>query len=232
MTQRMDDGHATYFTFGANPAVKFWEKTVTPPGVEGGGENDTTTMRNANWRTRAPKKLKTLANSSTTVAYDPAVYADAVALLQINQQITITFPDLSTVTFWGWLDTFSPGELTEGEQPTAEITVIPSNQDASGAEVGLSYADNAPAIPANLVSVDGDGFVTLEWDSVAGADAYNVYRSTTSGAGYAIVSQNSASTAFVDNSVTNGITYHYVVRAIENGVLSDASDEVEGNPSA
>jgi len=230
--KRIDDGYATYFTFGANPAVKFWEKNVTPPGVEGGGENDTTTMRNKNWRTRAPKKLKTLANSSTTVAYDPAVYADVLTLLQVNQQITITFPDLSTVTFWGWLDTFTPGDLSEGEQPTAEITVIPSNQDSAGAEVGLSYADNAPDVPAGLTSTDGSGIVTLTWDSATGDDAYNVYRTQVSGEGYVLVAQNIVSNTFVDNSVTNAETYYYVIRAIANGVLSDASAEHEATPTA
>lgn len=231
MTQRIDDGHATLFTFGSNPAVKFFEKTVTPPGVEGGGENDTTTMRNLNWRTRAPKKLKTLSNSSTTVSYDPAIYDDVLALLQTNQQITVTFPDASTVTFWGWLDSFVPGENTEGEQPTAEITVIPSNQDNTGAEVAPVYADNAPAAPANVATTDGAGEVTVDWDTVAGADTYNVYRTTVSGESYALVAQNIVSNTFVDTAVTGGTTYYYVVRATANGVLSDASAEAQADPT-
>lgn len=231
MTQRIDDGHATLFTFGNNPSVKFFEKTVTPPGVEGGGENDTTTMRNTNWRTRAPKKLKTLTNSSTTVSYDPAIYDEVVSLIQVNQQITITFPDASTVTFWGWLDSFAPGENTEGEQPTAEITVIPSNQDNTGAEVGPAYADNAPAAPANLAVTNGVGTVTLDWDTVVGADAYSVYRTTVSGEGYSLVAQNLVSNTFVDTTVTGGTDYYYIVRTITAGVLSDATAEVLGEPT-
>jgi hypothetical protein len=155
-----------------------------------------------------------------------------LTLLQVNQQITITFPDLSTVTFWGWLDTFTPGDLSEGEQPTAEITVIPSNQDSAGDEVGLSYADNAPDVPASLTSTDGSGIVTLTWDSATGDDAYNVYRTQVSGEGYVLVAQNIVSNTFVDNSVTNAETYYYVIRAIANGVLSDASAEHEATPTA
>lgn len=135
MSRRLDDGHPTLIEFAENPTVKFWEKNVTPPGVDGGGENDTTTMHNSVWRTRAPKKLKTLTECKFTAAYDPAVYPQIVAMAQVNQLITITFEDGDTLAFWGWLDKFTPGETSEGSQPTAEVTIIPSNQDDTGAEV-------------------------------------------------------------------------------------------------
>ena len=91
-------------------------------------------MLNSTWRTRNPKALITLANAKMTVAYDPACYPEIVALTNVNNLITVTFPDGSTLAFWGWLDSFTPGENTEGEQPTAEIEIVPSNQNASGVE--------------------------------------------------------------------------------------------------
>jgi len=134
---RLDDGYQTLITFQAYPGVKFYEKTVTPPGVSGGGEVDTTTMLNEVWRTRNPKALKTLSNASATVAYDPAVYPIIVNnLINVNTLISVTFPDTQVLTFWGWLDEFTPGEHVEGEQPTADITIIASNQNGSGVEVG------------------------------------------------------------------------------------------------
>lgn len=131
---RLDDGFSTVISFASDTDIKLYEKSVTPPGVSGGGEVDTSTMLNTVWRTRNPKQLKTLSESSFVAAYDPAVYTEIVALVNINNLITITFPDGATLAFWGWLDEFSPGELVEGEQPTAEITIIPSNQNASGDE--------------------------------------------------------------------------------------------------
>lgn len=131
---RLDDGFATLVSFSANGAVKLWEKSVTPPGIDGGGANDTTTMRNTAWRTRKPKKLKTLTDMTLTAAYDPDVYNQIMAMVNVNQQITVTFADGQTVTFWGWLNEFSPGESTEGEQPTATVTIIPSNMDNNGVE--------------------------------------------------------------------------------------------------
>ena len=138
---RLDDGFSTTIGFADLPAVKFYEKTITPPGVSGGGENDTTTMLNTTWRTKAPKKLKSLTTSSITVAYDAAVYDDIVGANGINnnQLITITYPDASTFAFYGWIDEFTQNEITEGEQPTAECTIICSNQTDAGVETAPVY---------------------------------------------------------------------------------------------
>ena len=131
---RIDDGFATLITFSLNGSIKFYEKEVTPPGLAGGGENDTTTMRNVEWRTKAPKKLKSLTEGGGVVSYDPAVYDEVVAMMQENQEITIEFADGSTLAFWGWLEEFTPNACKEGEQPTANIKFIPSNQNDSGVE--------------------------------------------------------------------------------------------------
>lgn len=131
MTSRLDDGHQTLISFASDPTVLFYEKEVTPPGVDGGGEIDTTVMANTTWRTKSPKSLISLSESSTTVAYDPACYPEIIALVNVNNLITITFPDGDTLAFWGWLNSFTPGANVDGEQPTAEIEIIPSNQNAS-----------------------------------------------------------------------------------------------------
>lgn len=138
---RIDDGFATLITFSLNPNVKFWEKSVTPPGISAGGPTDTTTMRNTAWRTMSPKKLKTLTAASASMAYDPDVYdtGQIDSLIGKNGLITVTFADGSSVAFWGWLDEFTPGESTEGEQPVAEITIQPSNQNNSKVEVAPVY---------------------------------------------------------------------------------------------
>lgn len=133
MTAIMEDGYQTLVSFAADATVLFEEKTVTPPGVDGGGSTDTTTMLNTLYRTFAPKALITLTESSMTVAYDPeTITTEIIAnLINVNNLITLTFPDGDTLAFYGWLDKFIPGEHVEGEQPTAEITIVPSNRNAS-----------------------------------------------------------------------------------------------------
>lgn len=141
MSIRIDDGFKTLISFALSSSVKFWEKSITPPGMSGGGPNDTTTMRNTLYRTKAPKKLITLDPATVVVAYDPAVYPQIVSMLNQNQAITITFPDDSTLVFWGWIDSFAPSEASEGEQPTATVTIQPSNQNASGVETAPVQTD-------------------------------------------------------------------------------------------
>jgi len=137
---RLRDGYQTRITFSTGAGVKFWEKKVTPPGIKGGGEINTTGMRNTAWRTKDPKKLKELSEMSLSVAYDPAclpqIYGTGVGtgMLQVNQLITVTFPDTHTLQFWGWLEEFTPSELSEGEEPLAEVKIMVSNHnnDTSG----------------------------------------------------------------------------------------------------
>lgn len=129
---RIDDGFSTTIAFAVAPTagLLIYEKAVTPPGFENGGAIDTTTMLNTAYRTMAPKKLKTLTEFSFTAAYQPGAYSALLGVLGTNGQITITFPDGATLVFYGWIDAVAPGELAEGEQPTLDITVIPSNTNA------------------------------------------------------------------------------------------------------
>lgn len=136
---RLDDGFSTVISFASDTTVLFYEKEVTPPGVAGGGAIQTSTMLNTAWRTKKPKSLKDLTPGNLVVAYDVGVYPEIIALCQVNNLITVTFPDTATVAFWGWLEAFNPSALVEGEQPTAEITVETSNENDSGVETAAAY---------------------------------------------------------------------------------------------
>jgi len=141
---RLDDGHSTKISFSLNANVAFWEKEVTPPGVDGGGANDVTNMRNNEWRTMSPKKLKTMTEGGAVVSYDPAtITGDVVAMVNQNQQVTWTFADGSKLTIWGWLNQFKPGQSKEGEAPTATVQILASNHDNANppAEVGPSFVE-------------------------------------------------------------------------------------------
>lgn len=134
----LQDGFKTIITL-AQGTLDFEEVDVTPPGIQGGGANESTNMRNTAWRTKNPKKLKTLTDASLNVHYDPELLSTIVAQINVNQKITVTFPDDSKLEFWGWLDQFTPQALAEGAKPTASITIIPSNQTDAGAEFAPTY---------------------------------------------------------------------------------------------
>lgn len=145
MARRIDDGLGARLTFSLDANVAMWEKEITPPGIDSGGPNDTSTLRNTTWRTMAPKGLKTLTPITATVAYDPQIYTEILAMVGINQQVTVTFPDESTYRIWGWIDKFTPGPMSDGSQPTAEITIQPSNQNNSEVETAPTFTDGTSA---------------------------------------------------------------------------------------
>jgi len=130
----MQDGFSTTISYAEDSSVVMSEISVTPPGVSGGGAIDQTTMGNTTYRTQAPKSLKSLSDAGATVSYDPAVLTEILAMVNVNQLITITFPDSQTWAFYGWIDEFTPGELVEGQRPTATLKIIPSQLNGSDVE--------------------------------------------------------------------------------------------------
>jgi subtilisin family serine protease len=90
-----------------------------------------------------------------------------------------------------------------------------------------------PANPTGLGATAGNGSVSLDWNDNGEGDlaGYRVYRSTTSGSGYSGLSGLIGSSAYVDNTVTNGTTYYYVVTAEDtSGNESGNSSQVSATP--
>ncbi len=140
----LQDGFSTLITMSDIPAIKFYERTVTPPGVDGGDPIERTTMHNSVWRTFGARSLKTLTPVSTTVTYDPAVYDDIVGQTNVEQTITVTFADGSTIAFYGYLQNFEASEASEGSDPEATATFQPTNWDPSAnVEAGPAVAEVA-----------------------------------------------------------------------------------------
>jgi hypothetical protein len=138
-TLRLNDGFATLVTFSGLPGAKFYEKTVTPPSFNIGKSIDTTTMHNAQYRTIAAAKLKSTGNMKLVCAYATDVILQIQAILGQIQLITVTFPDTSTLAFYGYIDSFTPGTIEEGKQPTADVEIIATNTKTSGTEASPVY---------------------------------------------------------------------------------------------
>jgi hypothetical protein len=138
---KLDEGFSTKITFARDPNIEFWEKTVKPPGLDGGDPVDTTTMHNVTYRTFNPRKLKTMTAMTTKAAYDPVAYDSILALINVKDTVTVTFSDGSTLAFYGYLQKFEPDDIDEGKQPEAGITIMPTNQHpTTGAETAAVLA--------------------------------------------------------------------------------------------
>jgi len=89
-----------------------------------------------------------------------------------------------------------------------------------------------PATPSGLVAWQGVGHVDLGWSLTAGANGYNVLRST--GGTYSNIASltQSTLTSYTDTTVTNGITYDYEVEAVNQAGSSGASASSSATPEA
>lgn len=142
---RVTDGYSTLITLGttgelaSGAGIRLFEKEVTPPEIMAGGAIDITTMRDDVYRSKARKKLKDVGPLVATVAYATDAYTKILSAIGVNQAITVTFADGATLVVWGWLDSFKPGRIAEGVEPTAEVTFIISNKNNSGVVTGPAF---------------------------------------------------------------------------------------------
>jgi len=126
---KMADGFRTYITLTVNPSIEFWEVSVTPPGIDGGEPTDTTNMHNNLWRTFHARKLIKMDNVVCEAEYNPALYTDILAVVNVATTITVLFPDHSTLAMFGYLKSFKPAALEDGKVPTCSVEFVVTNAD-------------------------------------------------------------------------------------------------------
>ncbi len=102
--------------------------------------------------------------------------------------------------------------------------------------VVVTVISDTSSAPQNLTGTAGEGFVELVWtaptsDGGTSITEYHIYRSTSSGSGYIQIGINTT-TSYNDTTVSNGVTYYYVVRAVNVIGESVASNEVSATPTA
>ena len=68
-----------------------------------------------------------------------------------------------------------------------------------------------PPAPANLTATAGNRRVSVSWNSVVGAIAYNVYSATNSAAAFKLIAAGVAATSFVDTNAISGRSNFYEV---------------------
>jgi hypothetical protein len=95
---------------------------------------------------------------------------------------------------------------------------------------GYEHDRQAPAVPTGVGSITGDGYVVVYWNPVYEDDlaGYGVYRSRFEQGPYARIGEvaRDDETRFVDEDLTNGVTYFYAVDAFDyNGNESDLNYE-------
>ncbi|GEM_PF-3279453 len=110
------------------------------------------------------------------------------------------------------------------------------NESAYSNQVSAVPVDTTPpAPPTGLTATPGDAQITLAWTLNTEPDmqGYNIYRATVSGGPYTKVNANNpvSGPTFVNSNRTNGVTYYYVITAVDTANNeSGSSAEVSATP--
>lgn len=175
--------------------------------------------------------------TSTNVSYQSingqivSNWTNAASGLTMN----VTIPPSTTATIY--VPTANPALVQESGGPASSAVGVQylgaSNGMAIYAVGSGTYSFSsvaAPAAPTKLSAVANNGQVTLSWISSANAASYNILRSTISGSGYTTIASNVTAGTYTDNGLTNGVTYYYVVSAV-NANGATPSSEVNATPA-
>ncbi|MBL3535639.1 MAG: PKD domain-containing protein, partial [gamma proteobacterium endosymbiont of Lamellibrachia anaximandri] len=140
---------------------------------------------------------------------------------------------------WNFGDgTTENGSLTPSHTyPTAgvyTVTLTVTDKDGGVGSDTLTVTVQAGAVQTifNLSARSKPNEVFLTWAPVAGADSYNIYRSTTPGGPYALIASGHVCDycAYYNPGLTNGVTYYYVVTSVSGGSESLSSNEAAATP--
>nr|WP_260178664.1 glycoside hydrolase family 6 protein [Xanthomonas cannabis] len=97
--------------------------------------------------------------------------------------------------------------------------------------VATAAAVAAPSATRGLTAAVGDSRVRLSWSPVAGATSYTVQRRAGGAGAFTTVGANVAAASYVDQSVSNGADYDYVVTANSAAGASAPSAVVRAKPN-
>jgi hypothetical protein len=165
-----------------------------------------------------------LNSSSTNLAFGTVTVSSSNTL-----NVTLTNTGTSTVTISnvavtgaGFNATGASGlMLSSGQTATLSATFVPSAAGTAAGSIKVtSNASNSPTI----IALSGTGqaqvshLVALTWvPSTSTVTGYNVYSSTVSGGPYARLTPAPVpATNYTDSSVQQGLTYYYVVTAVNS----------------
>lgn len=142
-----------------------------------------------------------------------------------NQGLTWSSSDDSVATVVN-------GVVTPVGPGTATITV--TTNDGSYTKTATVHVTAAtPDAPVLQSPALGDAQVALQWNPVSGSTGYKVYQSEASGElGTEAASVNGSTYSHNVTGLLNGTTYYFVVKAINSGVESAASNQVSATPAA
>ena len=126
---------------------------------------------------------------------------------------------------------FTNRGLSNGSTYYYVVTALNADgQSGYSAAVNATPLSDVLAAPTGVRTIQGNTEVSVVWNPVTSAVSYNVYRATSRGGPYALLSPAAPGPSFTDKGLTNGTPYFYVVQT-KSTKVGAYSDEVDVIPS-
>ncbi|TAK98315.1 MAG: hypothetical protein EPO07_12190 [Verrucomicrobia bacterium] len=124
-------------------------------------------------------------------------------------------------------------EITNSTTTVEQMGPLRTFSGTNQFEIALSASTTSslPGAPGGLIAVPGNTRALLMWDS-SGATSYNVKRSTTNGGPYLPLVSSVPSNTYTDTNLLNGMTYYYVVSAVNPFGEGPNAAQVSATPAA
>lgn len=148
---------------------------------------------------------------------------DGVSYSSVNTNNANRIYQVLTFELTGLSDGIHEVTMTNGESKFMVLDAV--DIDENGKLIDANQ-------PLNLAATGGDAQVSLNWRAVEGALGYNIKRSNNPGGPYVTIASSVTGTTYVDDSVSNGITYYYVVTSISSAGESIESNEASATPQS
>ncbi|MCJ2556432.1 MAG: right-handed parallel beta-helix repeat-containing protein [Candidatus Thermoplasmatota archaeon] len=184
-----------------------------------------------------PQNLEaTPADGQVTLTWDPPAYDGGSPILNYRVYRRIDYDNQAFLVQIGNVLTYTDENLTNGQ--THSYWISARNQVGEGLETEDVYATPAtvPGPPLGLAAMAESRLITLTWmppseDGGSQVTNFNIYRGITPGVG-SLLAEVGYVQQYVDIGLTNGVTYHYTVSAINEVGEGAMSEEVSATPAA
>jgi len=206
---------------------------IACPGC-GGGSSDSTVSN--------PSNVQVIpGDGSVTLTWNPASGATTYNIY-FAQQPGVTKDNYQTLSGGRKLSELSSpaivGSLTNGSTYYFIVTAVTktpsSTKESSGSpEYSATPLPSPPAAPQNLQAQPGNKQVTLSWNTVLGADTYNIYYATLPGVTkYNSIKSSNRNSPAIISDLNNGQRYYFIVTSFNStySIEGNSSGEVSATP--
>lgn len=133
------------------------------------------------------------------------------------------------------LQSYTDMSVITGETYSYYMTAINEDGESGVSETITMIPIGELTAPRNVIILPSAGQVELAWDAPLNdgglpVEEYIIYRSDSYDGVYTYIGTNTSALGFTDNSIVNGLTYYYMIRASHRILIGMASELVSARP--